>query len=135
MKILTSILSIMCLTSIFAVAQEVTAPEQRSIRQGPVPYMERVERGFGQLREPRWAGDRPDWMAQRGNMNHPQRIQIIIINQCPQGPMTFNRGMERGPRGPMMGQGRGFRGGREMTPRNHDNNRDERPRRGRPQGR
>ena len=129
MKFIISTLTVMFLLSIASVAQETNVPEQRGIRQGPVPYMERVGRGFGQLREPRWAGDRPDWMVQRENVNNHQRI-IIIINQCQRGPMAFNRGMERGPRGPMMGQGRGFRGGKEITPRDRGDNRDERPRRG-----
>jgi hypothetical protein len=90
---------------IFAILMALTtsafaqnASDQRPLRQGPISYEQRVSRGFGQLEEPRWAGDRPAWMR-RGE-------------QAQRGPMgpQFRAG-QGGPRGPMMGQGRQLRDG------------------------
>ena len=77
-------------------AQEETKVEK--VRPQQQSYEQRVERGFGQRQEPRWAGDRPGWMRQ---FEQPAR--------GPMGPQ-FRSG-QFGPRGPMMGQGRQFRGG------------------------
>jgi len=82
-------------------AQEENKVEK--IRPYPQSYEQRVERGFGQRHGPRWAGDKPEWMQNRGP------AMMRNQEQRGRGPMVMNRGEFRGgPRGPMMhrrGQG------------------------------
>lgn len=61
-------------TGTFTFAQE----ETRKVRPQPQSYEQRVERGFGQLFEPLWAGDRPAWFKREEAENRTQRIEIVI---------------------------------------------------------
>jgi hypothetical protein len=113
MRISIILASLMALTT-FAFAQETNAPEQKQVRQGPVPYETRVAHGFGQRQEPRWAGDRPGWLKQEEADKRVQRSEITVNHRGPMGPM-FRGGQQGGPRGPMMGQGRGQGGPRHFA--------------------
>lgn len=78
-------LSIILLAVIVMASVNLTA-------QGPIPYEQRIERGFGQREEPRWAGDRPGWMRREESNRQIQRQELTIINRDVQSPRrSFSR--------------------------------------------
>lgn len=84
-----------------SVAQDTN---NQPVRPERMPYMERLERGFGQMREPRFAGDRPEWMKKEEADKRVQKLEITIEHRGPRGPMMNRGGFRGGPRGPMMNQ-------------------------------
>jgi len=72
-----------------SVAQDTN---NQPVRPDRLPYMERLERGFGQIREPRFAGDRPEWLKKEESDKRVQRLEITVEHRGPRGPMMSGRG-------------------------------------------
>jgi len=105
MKKFSIILVGLLTTGTFQFAQEETKAEK--IRPSPMSYEQRVERGFGQLFEPLWAGDRPGWLRREESDRQTQKVEITIIHRGPMNRGEFRQGLQRS-KGPMMNR-RGMR--------------------------
>lgn len=113
-QILATSLAIFVMLAIASMAsgQEkvIPQPEPKPLDRS-MTYEKRIEHGFGQVQEPRWAGDKPQWMRQSQNNENNRGPQLQGPPQRgPRGPM-FRGGQPEGSRGPM------FRGGQPGGPR------------------
>lgn len=88
----------MAILNFLAIAQETNPQPPVTDKNAPVSYEKRVEHGFGQLREPRFAGDKPEWLKQEEADKRIHRSEVKIITESPNGKPMFR------------GQGRQFRG-------------------------
>jgi hypothetical protein len=112
MKKLSIILLGLLASGTFLFAQEENKVEK--VRPYPMSYEQRVERGFGQVFEPLWAGDRPAWIRREESNRQTQRVEITVTHRGPMNRGEFRQGRgPMGPRGPMMHQ-RGMQFRKEM---------------------
>jgi hypothetical protein len=82
--------------SVMLSSQEAPSVRPDAPMSGHLSYIQRVERGFGQRQEPRWAGDRPDWLREEEREGKTQRIEIVITGDM-RNRMQFRGGMQQRP--------------------------------------
>jgi hypothetical protein len=142
---LSLIMSGIFMTSALIFCQDTNDNKQTTVGRPSISYEKRVEHGFGQLQEPRWAGDRPEWLRQEEADKRISRSEITInhrnVSDDTVGGQRFRGDRRNGPMVSRFGQGfqfQGFRGEgafqrgcplcekhKKMLTKNHDTRRNQ----------